>query len=292
MNPTLSAFLQSWEWRLDLGLLLFGFAALYTVGWVKLRRKNAKIASYWRLISYYGGLLILVLALFSALDVWQTQLFFVHMIQHLFLLMFAPPLLFLANPLPFILWALPKPERHQLARLFKKKSAFRKGFVWITAPWVVWLIYTLNLILWHDPNPYNAAIENDFLHDIEHFTFFYAGFGFWWHITGAAPKFHGKRTYAMRMSLIVATFFVNLIVGVSIALSPDIIYTYYEGVPRTWDITVKADQTIGGLIMWIPGGMMYLITFLILGANLVAESEKRARATDYQRRSHYEGTAV
>ncbi len=290
MDPTLSAFLRSWDFRLDLSLLLLGFGVFYTVGWLKLRRKQARIANGWRLASYYTGLVALALALFSGLDVFQSQLFFVHMLQHLFLWMIAPPFLLLANPMPFILWALPKPERQQVGRLLTQKSLFRQVFVWLTSPWMVWLVYTINLVTWHDPNPYNAAIENDLLHDIEHFTFFYAGLAFWWHITGAAPKFHKQRSIPLRMGLIVAAYFVNLFVGVSITFSPDIIYTYYETVPRTANISVKTDQTIGGLLMWIPGGMMYLMTFLILGIYLVAESERRARIGDRQRLLKYQET--
>ena len=288
MDPQLEAFLRSWEWRLDLGLLIFVFVALYTAGWLKLRRKQTKLATGWRLVSYYTGIILLVIALFSGIDVFQTQLFFIHMVQHLFLLMLAPPFLLLANPMPFILWALPKVERQQISRLLKRKSDFRKVFVWLTNPWMIWLVYTVNLVLWHDPNPYRAAIENEFLHDIEHFTFFYAGLGFWWHITGVAPKFHGRRTFVMRMGLIIAAYFVNLAVGVTITLTPDVIYTYYEGVPRTWGVSVMSDQRIGGLLMWIPGGMMYLMTFLILGANVVAASEKRARLGDKQRQAHFQ----
>jgi putative membrane protein len=291
MDPQLEAFLLSWDFRLDLILLLAVFGIAYTVGWVKLRLKKARIANGWRLASYYTGLVLLAIALFSGLDVFQTQLFFMHMIQHLFLLMFAPPLLLLANPMVFILWALPRIERQQVGRLLRSKSRFRRTFVSLTNPWMVWLVYTINLIVWHDPNPYEAAIESDLLHDIEHFTFFYAGMGLWWHVTGAAPKFHGRRSYPMRMLLIVASFFVNLFVGVLITLSPDIIYTYYESVPRIWGISVEDDQRIGGLLMWIPGGMMYLMTFLILGANLVAESERRARLGDRQRKLKFEGAS-
>lgn len=291
MDPQLEAFLRSWDFRLDLVLLLAFFAVAYTTGWIKLRLKKARIANRWRLASYYVGLIFLVVALFSGLDVFQTQLFFIHMIQHLFLLMLAPPFLLLANPMVFIMWSLPKIERHQVGRLLRSKSRFRQGFVWITNPWIIWLVYTINLIVWHDPNPYVAAIENDLLHDLEHFTFFYAGMGLWWHVTGVAPKFHGKRTYVMRMVLIVASFFVNLFVGVSITVSPDIIYTYYETVPRVWGVSVRDDQRIGGLLMWIPGGMMYLMTFLILGANMVAESERRARLGDQQRRLKFEGAS-
>ncbi|PJF43971.1 MAG: hypothetical protein CUN55_06390 [Phototrophicales bacterium] len=291
MDPTLSAFLRSWDVRLDLSLLILGFGIAYTIGWLKLRRRETRLANYWRISSYYAGLIALALALFSGLDVFQTQLFFIHMLQHLFLWMIAPPLLLLANPMPFILWALPKPERQQLGRLLTQRSLFRQIFVWITSPWMVWLAYTINLVTWHDPNPYNAAIENDFLHDIEHFTFFYTGLAFWWHVIGTAPKFHKQRSIPMRMGLIVVSYFVNLFVGVSITFSPDVIYTYYEGVPRVANISVKTDQTIGGLLMWIPGGMMYLMTFLILGINLVAESERRARLGDKQRQLKYQKVA-
>ncbi|NDJ84697.1 MAG: cytochrome c oxidase assembly protein [Chloroflexi bacterium] len=288
MDPTFRAFLQSWDWRLDIIVVLLAFGLAYTAGWLRLRRKGAKLANRWRLGSYYLGLVFLVIALMSGIDTFQTQLFFIHMVQHVFLFMLAPPLLLLANPMPFLMWAIPGPERRQIARLFTQRSRFRKMLVSVTTPTVIWFIFAANLWLWHDPNPYNAAITNDFLHDIEHWLFFITGLGFWWHVTNAAPKFHRQRTDAARMALIIMVYFQNLLLGVAITMSPDVIYTHYESVPRVWGISVMQDQMLGGLIMWIPGGMMYLIALLILIARMIDRSERRARMGDQQRRLQLE----
>jgi putative membrane protein len=284
MDPTLKAFLLSWEWRLDVIVVLVAFATLYTVGWVRLRRKKTQLAKVWRLVSYYSGLMIVAIALMSGFDTFQTQLFFVHMAQHLLLVMYAPPLIYFGNPMPFIVWALPGLERQQIGRLLTQKSLFRRVFVAVTAPWIGWLLYTCTLWLWHDPNLYNAAIENDFIHDIEHLSFFLTAMLFWWHITDSAPNFHGNRTYIQRMSTIIAGYFANLALGVAITMSSNLIYTHYAKVPRVWGIEPKQDQTIGGILMWIPGGMMYLMILLVLVALQMNYSEQRARLRDKKRR--------
>jgi cytochrome c oxidase assembly factor CtaG len=289
MDPTLRAILTSWDWRLDVITVLLTFGTLYTIGWQRLRRKQAKLATNWRIAAYYAGLLSLVIALMSGIDTFQTQLFFIHMTQHIVLVMIAPPLLLIANPMPFLLWAIPRQERQLIAGFLTQKSRFRRMFVKLTAPGLVWLFYAINLWLWHDPNPYNEAIVNDTLHDIEHLTFFLTGMALWWHITNAAPYFHGRRTYAMRIALVIATYFQNLLIGVGITMSGTLIYTYYAGVPRVWGIDPIRDQTIGGLIMWIPGGMMYLMALLGLIALAVQESERRARLADSQRRLKFGG---
>ena len=284
MDSTLKVFLESWNLRLDVIAVLIFFGLSYAIGWLRLRNKQSKLATNWRIASYYAGLALLAIALLSGIDTFQTQLFFIHMIQHLLLFMLAPPLLLLGNPMPFLIWAFPRTERLQVARLLTRKSLFRKILVGITAPAIIWFIYASNLGLWHDPNPYQEAIENDFIHDIEHLSFFLTGIAFWWHITNAAPKFHGRRSYTMRMAFVALTYFANLILGITITMSGNLIYDHYATVPRLWGISPLRDQTIGGLIMWIPGGMMYLMVFLILLFRLVKHSEERARLTDKQRK--------
>ena len=53
------------------------------------------------------------------------------------------------------------------------------------------------------------------------------------------------------------------------------IYSYYTTVPRLFGLSVMQDQMIGGVIMWVPGSMMYIIAILILAARLLQdESDK------------------
>lgn len=284
MDPTLKAFLLSWEWRIDVIAVLLTFATLYTIGWIRLRRMQAKIATVWRLASYYSGLAFLAIALMSGFDTFQTQLFFIHMAQHILMIMYAPPLLFLANPIVFIMWAIPRVERQQISRLLTQKSLFRRALVTLSAPGIVWLAYTCNLALWHDPRLYNRVVtDGGLLHDFQHITFFVTGMGIWWHISGAYPKFHGGQGYIMRMAMIVAIYFVDLFIGIALTMTSSVIYTHYLTVPRIGGISPQRDQMIGGLLMWLHNGMMYQMVFIGLGALQVRYSEKRSRLRDKHR---------
>ncbi len=68
---------------------------------------------------------------------------------------------------------------------------------------------------------------------------------------------------------------VNMLAGVAIAFSSEPLYKYYTAVPRVGQMTVMEDQMLGGLIMWIPGSMMYIIAALILIAGWVKSEESK-----------------
>jgi cytochrome c oxidase assembly factor CtaG len=128
---------------------------------------------------------------------------------------------------------------------------------------------------WHDPNAYNAALRYDWVHDLEHLTFFGTALLFWWHVTQMAPRIHGRFSRGARIAYLFVTVPVNMLTGVAIAFSSEPIYTYYTAVPRLWGTTVMQDQMLGGIIMWIPGSMMYIIAALILIAGLVRAEERK-----------------
>jgi cytochrome c oxidase assembly factor CtaG len=271
MDPFLSAFLLSWDLRVEVVAILILAGSLYTWGWRRIRRRNAgqrPLATGWRLAAYLGGLAILGVALMSPIDVWGGQLFFMHMIQHLLLVMIVPPLLLLANPLPFFMWGLPVPARHQVGRLLSRRSAFRRGLYTLTAPGLVWMAFVAFLLGWHDPSAYNAALRSNLIHDLEHLTFFGTAMLFWWLVIGAGPRFRSL-SLGVRLALLLVTVPVNMAAGVVIAFAAQPIYTYYTTVPRLWGISVLLDQMIGGVIMWIPGSMMYLLAALIIISRLI-----------------------
>ena len=109
MDPVARAALSSWSWRPEVIIPLLILGALFLVGWRQLRARGGRVSGWrtlgasWRPVSYIAGLLVIAVALLSPLDVLVQQLFFMHMIQHLLLIMIAPALLLLPNPLPFLL---------------------------------------------------------------------------------------------------------------------------------------------------------------------------------------------
>jgi putative membrane protein len=282
MDPVLKAVLLSWDWRLDVLLVLAAAGTLYVAGWRRLwarthasrnRRQRRPLVARWRLVAYLGGLFVLGVALLSPIDVLSGQLFFMHMIQHLLLIMIAPPLLLIANPMPFILWGLPASGRRRvggvMSDLLHRESAFRRGLRAATAPTVLWMVMVVSIIGWHDQTAYNATLENDFIHDLEHLNFFLAGMLFWWRITGAGPRVHRRGSHIGRIALVVAAIPPNMLTGVVLAFARAPFYSYYTQIPRLWGIDALTDQQIGGIIMWVPGSMMYIIAALILAAQLL-----------------------
>jgi len=276
MTTKLPTLLTTWDLRLDVSLYLAVAGLLFTTGWLRLRRRGQlRLATGWRLASYLGGLTLLAVALMSALDVFGGQLFFVHMIQHLLMVMIVPPLLLLANPFPFVIWGLP--EGKQIGeRLFSPGARFRSALRQATRPALVGFAFVAILWGWHDPTLYSAAQGASWAHDLEHLTFFGAAMLLWWHVIGAGPLIHKRLPPLARVGLLLATAAANMITGVVIAMANAPLYPYYTGVPRLWGISVMQDQVLSGIIMWIPGTMMYLLAAVIIIIRLLNRLETQA----------------
>jgi cytochrome c oxidase assembly factor CtaG len=200
MDPVLSAALRSWDWRAEIILILAFASILYSVGWWRLRKRTSdrhgfsrwQAAAKWRPSLYLGGLLLLAIALMSPIDVLSSYLFTAHMIQHLLLVMVIPPLIQLANPLPFLLWGLPSPYRLAAGSWFGPRSRLRRTLKHLTGVGIIWLAYVIIIWGWHDPNAYNIALQNSIVHDLQHLSFFVVAMLFWWHIIGAGPRIHRR----------------------------------------------------------------------------------------------------
>lgn len=172
MDLTLIAFLTSWHWRPDVGLVVASLGAIYVTGWRRLRRRNPRTARSWRLLLYLTGLAVIVLAFFSPVDNLAARLFTMHMLQHELLTMVAPPLLLLANPLPVVLWALPRKPRHVLGHLLTRGTHARRVLRALTLMPVSWVLYMVILWGWHFPTAYEASLRVEFLHNAQHLSFF------------------------------------------------------------------------------------------------------------------------
>lgn len=274
MDPIARAAISSWDWRPEVIITILMLGVLFTLGWFRLRAITGPAKSWrslgarWRPVSYIAGLLVIGFALLSPLDVLVQQLFFMHMIQHLLLIMIAPVLLLLPNPMPFVLWGLPTTARLKvggwLNHILNKESTIGKILRKLTGPVIVWFIMIAFIIGWHDPNMYNAALRSELVHDIEHITMFTAGMLFWWTVTGAGPRLHKNLSRPAKVAFVLAAIPPNMALGAVLSFNQEPIYSYYSDMPRLWGISVLDDQRLSGIIMWIPGSMMYFMAALAL----------------------------
>ncbi len=281
-----------WELRWEVLLPLTVMLYLYLRGWLRLRRiqhetaqrrhrerwrlprRHPPLATRWRLVSYGSGWLVLLVALTSGLDAYSAMFFFVHMIQHLLLVMVAPPLLWLGQPYAIGVWGLPRGLRLEMARWLGRGAFLRRVLVQIGRPGLVWLGMVVVMWVWHDGTLYDLALRLPWVHDLEHITFFLTGLYFWWLVIGAAPRVY-VLTPIKRALFLVASVPPNALLGVAIALAEEPLYAYYESVPRLWGMSVMADQQLGGILMWVPGSMMFLMAALISAAMYLGEEEKK-----------------
>ena len=109
MHPLLQVLFAPWDWRIEILVVLIPLGVMYTVGWWRLRKQSVRgrLATWPRLAAYLGGLFITAAALMSPVDTLGSQLFLMHMLQHMLFMMLAVPLMLLANPFPFVMWSLP-----------------------------------------------------------------------------------------------------------------------------------------------------------------------------------------
>lgn len=301
MDPVTQAILSSWDWRIEVIIVLALAGTFFVRGWLRLRlrarhhhrygqgsyrRAPWRLTAVWRLVAFLSGLLVIALALLSPIDALGQQLFLMHMVQHILLVMVAPPLLLVANPFPFILWGLPDSWRLKigagLSRGLHREATGRRFLRTATNPGMTWLIWVITLIGWHDPALYNAALEHEWVHDLEHLSFFLASMLLAWHVTGAGPRIHKQFGLMGRTALVIAVIPPNMLTGLVLALSTQVFYSYYTAVPRLWGLSALADQQIGGFIMWVPGSMMYIVYALVLIYRILDREEHKPSLPEAQ----------
>lgn len=215
------------------------------------------------------------MALLSPVDQLASLLFSMHMVQHLLLTMLAPPLLLLANPFPVVLWGLPARVRLRLGRLLTRRTPVRRALRALTLLPVAWVVYVGTLWVWHLPVAYQAALEHELVHNLEHLAFFGTGLLFWWRIINPAPRLHG-RPHAGHILYLLAATAQNTALGALIGLTERLLYPYYAATPRLWGLTPLDDQALAGGIMW-GSGHMYLIPILVLVARMLGSEERGRR---------------
>lgn len=265
-----------WSWRLEILVPVVMVGSALTIGWWRLSRCSADRLPPWRLTLALGGLASIALALLSPLDRLAHALFLAHMSQHMLLMMVAPPLLLLADPLPELLWALPRSARLQVGNLLSPGAPIRSAIQLLTWMPVAWLTYAFTLWLWHLPAAYDAAVRYSLLHDLEHLTFFWAGVLFWWPVINPAPHVRGHIQYGLRIVYLVLGAFQKAVLGLLLTLSPRVLYRSYAVAPQLWGLIPLEDQAWGGFIMWGLGGAIDMLAVLVLLFKFFSVEEREA----------------
>lgn len=265
----------SWEPLVAVPLLLSG--VVYVAGLVRLWGQAGVGGGVrrWQALSFAGGWLVLVVALDSPIASASDMLFSVHMTQHMLLMLVAAPLLVFGHPLLVSLWAFNGRQRIRLTRAVRGR-AMRRVWPWITAPVAVFLTHAAVLWLWHVPLFYDTALRHAPVHAFEHLTMVAAAALFWW---GMVYGRYGRQGYGVAVLYVFLTAIHSAVLGALLTTSSTAWYPDYRQQATAWHVNALADQQLGGLIMWVPAGVVFVLLGLALFAAWLGESERRAQLT-------------
>jgi len=258
MEDAADAVIESWSIQLwpTIGLVLL--AIIYVRGWLRLRRQVPHRFDGWRLASFLGGVGTVFLALDSPLDTFSNLLLQVHMIQHLMLMMIAPPLLLLGNPFLPLLTGLPRPFVREVIRPFLLWNACKRFGRWLTNPKVTWILFVVMTLGWHAPPLYELTLRSPTWHIVEHACFLCSSTLFWWPVILPWPSRPQWPEWAIIPYLLLADV-QNTVVSAFLTFSDRVVYPTYGLVPQFPGMNPLSDQHAAGAIMWVPGSIFYLI---------------------------------
>ena len=252
VHPVAQVGWTSWtiHWSTVIGLTALG--GLYRWG---ARRAQARAAAagldvpalrIGQRVAFFSGLLVIFASLNGPLhDLSDYYLFSAHMVQHLLLSLAVPPLLLVGTPG----WLLRPLLEHRVIGSIARA---------ITHPIRCFVIFNVVIAAWHLPPLYNTAMAHHSVHIVQHLTFMAASVLMWWPFLSPLPElprlaYPGQMLYCFLMVIPMS------IVAIYIAMADHVLYPAYSVAPRVWDITPLSDQQIGGLIMWVPGGLLFYV---------------------------------
>ena len=245
---------NSWDLHptVVIGLVLLGGLYVYLGG---LKAPLRKIAAF-------GGALVVI---FGALNgplhnLSDSYLFSAHMAQHLLLTLLFPPLLlygtpaWVVRPLLRPRWVMP------LARV-------------VTRPLAAAALFTAPIVLWHVPAFYEAALRDHNLHILQHVIFLVTAVLMWWPILSPLVELP-RLPYLGQMLYLFLLGIPMSITGALITLSDSMLYPFYAAAPRVWSWSALDDQQIGGLLMWVGGGLMLWVVMTVVWFRWGAREER------------------
>jgi cytochrome c oxidase assembly factor CtaG len=273
--PTVATLLLGWTWEPlpTLGIV----AALAWWRWAvrKVAREHpANPVPRRRTVAFVAGVGAIALALLSGIDRYDTTLFWVHMVQHILLVLVAAPLIALSAPVTLLLRvASPATRRRWILPVLHARVTRVLAF-----PVVAWLVFAGVMWASHFSPLFDAALEDPLVHDLEHLLFLTAGLLFWWPAVAADPA-PWRMSHPVRAMYIALQMPQNTFLAVVLLNVPTVLYAHYETLVRPWGPSPLEDQRLAAGLMWIVGDTVFIGALaVLLYAWMAAEARDTTRA--------------
>jgi putative copper resistance protein D len=244
----------------------------------------------------------LAVALLSGVGRYDTSLFWVHMVQHILLMLVAAPLIALAAPITLVLRVSSAATRRRWMLPVLHSRVVRV----LAFPVVAWIVFAATMWVAHFSPLFDAALEDPLVHDLEHLLFLGAGLLFWWPAVALDPA-PWRMSHPMRALYVGLQMPQNTLLAVVLLNATAVLYSHYETLIRSWGPTALEDQRIAAGLMWLAGDAIFITAVLAIlwgwmrseardttradrraGVELAAIREREARLAERRSREHEE----
>jgi len=268
--PSLPSLLVShWTLRPSVAVPAAGLAILYVA-------VAGRVRARWparRTISFLAGIGCVLIALQSGIDAYDDQLLSVHMVQHMLLLMAAPPLLLGGRPVVLALRSL-SPAR---------RTPFARGFDWgrrFTGPVQSFAAFAAVILPTHLPSFYDATLRHPALHDLEHAMYLGAGLLMWSPLVDGDPAPRRRLNGLGKLVYLIVAMMPMAVVGAYLNRHATLFYPAYGPPARALGVSALDDQAQAGAIMWVAGGVVMTVVGLWATMAAIVAEERRLVARE------------
>lgn len=251
-----------------IGLLVV--AGLYLWGMRRVRRRGRRRWPITRAAFWISGLAVIAVATMSSVGVYDDELFWIHMVQHLLLIMVAPALLVAGRPGILALHASRNPVHTWLKRGLRSRPV-----TFLTCPLLVVPAYAATIVGTHLTGFMNLVLTNPAVHDLEHLLYLVVGFLYFLPILGDEP-IRWRLSYPARLALVFFSMPIDTFTGLALMMTGHEPWPAYAAVHRGWGPSLVTDVHWGGATMWIGGDGVMLVLVLIIFAQWSRRSGRRA----------------
>jgi putative membrane protein len=253
-------YLAPYEFYLEVVAFCLLAALAYGRG-LYVRRANGLSIAIAPAISYFLGLTLIYVLMHTYIDYLSQYMFWVHRLQHLGLHHLGAFLMVLGRPHEVLPYSLP-PGPRAVARRILYHPVVQWPYRVVQQPAIAGFLFVGLIYFWLLPSIHFDAMLSEWVYRIMNASMVIDGLLFWWLIVNPRGKLDGGFSFGKRVLLLWLIMFPQLALGAYIALSNGVLYDVYAVCGRAWPVSPITDQQLGGLITWIPAGMMSLIGIL------------------------------
>ena len=255
----------SWVSFLGIALPTFWYArGLYT-------GSASQRPNLFRIIAFATGMALIYTALLSRFVYFSQHMFFLNRLQHLGMHHLGPFLLALAWPGATIRRGMPVWAARSL------RTRWLHRFLRVTQqPVIAGTLFAGLVALWLQPTVHFHAMLSPQLYDLMNWSMVIDGLLFWFLVLDPRPPAEAGCSYPARLAVVLLVEFPQILIGSHLTFTNTVLYSYYDLCGRLFpSISAILDQHLGGVVVWIPQGMMGAIAFLLI-MNNIRKQEDRA----------------